>query len=104
MAYEVVTYEWIKANGERQIVVPASKKGFTLKELQQFVGGYIEQVLLPSAGGSYMWVNEDGRRLKLDMNSIATSLYYGAVRYRCIYGDVLVCWTAIAIREKLHEL
>jgi hypothetical protein len=47
----------IKANGDVSEVYPAQKKGFSLKELQGFVDGYIEIV---SVGKQFMVLNEEG--------------------------------------------
>ncbi|GAB1431620.1 hypothetical protein MASR2M29_02450 [Spirochaetota bacterium] len=39
-------------------------KDWTLKDMQKIIGGYIESVAPPVAG-TIMYVNEDGKRLKL---------------------------------------
>jgi len=43
---------YIKANGETTNVEPKDSKHFTLKELQSYVGGYIEMITL-----------DDGRKM-----------------------------------------
>jgi hypothetical protein len=39
-------------------------KDWTLKEMQKLIGGYLESVAPPVAG-TILYVNEDGKRLKL---------------------------------------
>lgn len=74
----------IKATGETAEVEPKNGKDFSLDELNKFVNGYIELVLL--ADKRYMVVNEEGLLLNLPPNMIAS---YIAGQY--IVGDVLVC-------------
>lgn len=83
---------WTKflASGSAYGVEPADGKKFTLKEMQDHVGGYIERVSL--GGNDEMWVNEEGLLKGLPLNQKATAL----VRLRApgfpglIVGDVLV--------------
>lgn len=59
-----------------------------LKWLQDAVGGWIEAVYL---GDAVMYVNEEGKLLKLPVNTMATDLYadhHGP--YDIIVGDVVV--------------
>lgn len=52
----------IKINGETENIEPANGKIFTLKELQQVAGGYI-QIVSVTAGehsGKFMIVDEEG--------------------------------------------
>ena len=57
---------------------PAGEEWPTLAEMQKFVGGYVEHVLCRVAGHElHMFVNEDGRRLGLPINLVATCLYLG---------------------------
>lgn len=74
----------IKADGTIIEYNPANKRGFTLCEMQQAVGGYIQQV------GRYqnksIWANEEGRLRGFPVNEKASELCY-----REIVGDVLVC-------------
>jgi hypothetical protein len=55
-----------------EIVSPANGKHWTLKELQDLVGGYIE--FLPAIKSKIV-VNEDGRLKGLPYNRKATKLY-----------------------------
>ena len=67
-------------------VKPKNGTDFTLEELQEFVGGYIEIITL--GGGKIMVVNEEGWLLNLPPNWAATTRYgLGSV----IAGNALVC-------------
>ena len=80
----------IKANGEQTQVQPEHGEQWTLRELQAFVGGYIQILGLPD--GRAMVVNEEGMIEGLPRNDTATVLAYNAsVSHRGIVGDVLVC-------------
>lgn len=78
----------LKTDGTKQEVFPANKKDFTLKELQDYVGGYIERVrpLIPSENGEYIIANEEGLLLGMKFNSQAS-----AKTGIPLVGDVLVC-------------
>lgn len=61
----------IKADGtEQQITIPTDEG--QLSALQHEVGGYIEHHVTPD--GKDMFMNEDGRRLVLQVNAKATAL------------------------------
>jgi hypothetical protein len=77
----------IKANGEEIPVQPANGTDFSLEELQNIVGGYIETVMLPN--GNLLVLNEEGKLEGLPLNTTATDLYNNP--YDAIVGDVLVC-------------
>lgn len=74
----------IKANGLIRDITPAGDT-FTLEELQEIVGGYIELAWLPH--GMVLVVNEEGKLKNLPVNVVATELYKADV----IVGDVLLC-------------
>jgi len=75
----------LKADGTKNHVVPKNGKTFSLKEMQGFVGGYIEMLQLQD--GRIMWCNEEGKLKGLPVNSLATS----ACKYfDTIVGDVLI--------------
>ena len=85
-----MTALYIKANGEKIEVTPHNGVHFSLKELQTFVGGYIEMVLTKDQ--QTMVVNEEGRLNNLPVNHQASAM----VTYGPILGDVLVCdWSMI---------
>ena len=76
---------WIRANGTRTQTEPENGKTFSLSEMQKYVGGYVEQVLVPNTERVFL-VNEEGLLLDLPDNEIATGLCG-----RRIVGDVLIC-------------
>lgn len=83
----------IKATGEKIEVKPEGPNGtFTLKQLRDAVGGYIEIVNLHTTN-EWMVVNDDGIRLELKVNAAATQLYRDNTHPNdnLILGDVLVC-------------
>lgn len=82
---------FIKSTGEELIVSPAKGKYFTLKELQSYVGGYIET--LPVATSQLMVVNEEGKLLNLPTNKRATEIAIENCVIDVIVGDVLICLT-----------
>lgn len=69
-------------------VTPANGRTFVLAELQGFVGGYIE-ALRPDAD-HWMFINEDGKRLALPYNDLATQMLRGLIR-----GDDYIVGTAV---------
>jgi len=73
-----------KTNGEIIPILPKNKEVFTLQELQEIVGGYIELVMLND--GRIMIVNEEGKINGLDYNLLGTLAYAKDV----IVGNVLV--------------
>jgi hypothetical protein len=76
---------WIKSSGEVQEIFPAGPK-WTLKEMQEKVGGFIELVGRTNmAPGNLMFVNEDGLSLGLPENRRA-----GLMAGIRIVGDVLI--------------
>jgi hypothetical protein len=74
----------IKTDGTIETVPQLEGGTFTLQELQDFVGGYIELVQL--GNGTVMVVNEEGLLNKLPFNVNASRL-----ASMNIVGDVLVC-------------
>ena len=81
----------IKANGETMAVKPKNGTDFSLDEMREIVGGYIEVLFLEC--GDLMVVNEDGKNLNLPLNTEATKYIDGDMYYDgdVIVGDVLVC-------------
>lgn len=74
----------LQVNRKVKMVKPNNARYFTLKELQGFVGGYIELVYLDD--DITMVVNEEGVLRGLKTNYAASFL----ARVQ-ILGDVLVC-------------
>jgi len=82
----------IKADDTAAEVHPAQGATFSLKELQGFVGGYIEMVTIGPE--SFMIVNEDGMSLNLPSNERATMIGAAAsvlMGPGGVLGDVLLC-------------
>ena len=79
--------EFIRANGDRMFVEPENKKEFTLKELQGFVGGYIQ--IVETRDSRLIVLNEEGKLNKLPTNGIATA-YYKYGKKDVIVGDVII--------------
>ncbi len=80
----------IKADGLIAIVKP-KEKTYSLKTLQEAVGGYVELIDLDN--GYTMVVNESGRLQHLPVNVMATEVYRtskGSMSVP-IVGDVLHC-------------
>ena len=74
-------------------VFPANKKDFVLKELQEFVNGYIEIITFDDF---IMVINEEGKLQNLPLNIVATKLYqsyYDETDY--IVGNCLICKNAL---------
>ena len=79
----------IKSNGNVSEVEPKNGINFSLEELQQFVGGYIE--IVPIKNGRFMVVNEEGKLSNLPFNLLASAEYNEIVRGDSIVGDALIC-------------
>jgi hypothetical protein len=86
-----MTSQLYKANGEITNVEPENGKAFSLKEMQRYVGGYIEITMLSPRRS--LVCNEDGKLLNLVVNNNATALYQGsrANITTVLVGDVLIC-------------
>lgn len=74
---------WIKVDGTIIPVVPSKGSKFTLEEVQEMVGGFVERITLP--GRTVMLVDEDGLPRGLPLNETASRL-----AARDIVGDVVV--------------
>lgn len=79
----------IKASGEIVEVKPKNGKDFKLKELNEFVGGYIEIVYLYNS--EIMVVNEEGKIKNLPLNEKATNIVRKNGIIDIIVGNVLLC-------------
>jgi hypothetical protein len=78
---------WITTDGKEIEVHPKDGKKFSLGELQEFVGGYIERVTLPN--GRSMFVNEEGKLKGLKTN-IAATIISGLYPHDVISGPAFV--------------
>lgn len=81
--------KWIKTSGEIIDVEPKNGKDFSLEELQEYVGGYIEVAYPPSKHGAIMVLNEEGKLNNLPINHLASKAYFPG--QDVIVGDVLLC-------------
>lgn len=96
----------LTTTNEQRPVRPAQGTGFSLAELQAFVGGYIEVVRTSlvepgKAGGPlFLVINEDGKRLGLAVNLQATVIYHraGGRQDDLVVGDVV-----LATQRELDE-
>lgn len=80
----------IKTNGERKEVFPQNGETFSLKELQDYIGGYIELVY-SRIGDKIMVVNEEGKLHGLKFNLEASIWSIHNLQGGNIVGDVLIC-------------
>ncbi len=78
----------LKTNGDEVVVTPVNGKDFSLKELQGFVGGYIEII---HVGNQIMVLNEEGKLQGLAYNDKATKIMVDNHYHDYAVGDVLVC-------------
>ena len=74
----------IQADGVVKDIKPANGKTYSLKELQEFVGGYIELVSLPD--NLIMLVNEEGYNENLPPNNRVRLIFN-----KQIVGNAVVC-------------
>lgn len=82
-----------KEDGTQKEVEPQNGKYFTLRELQEIVGGLIEMVYLKNK--RVMVVNEEGKILGLDLNVEATEIVSTEIgMFDIIVGTALVCETS----------
>jgi hypothetical protein len=72
----------------------------TLKEAQDFVGGYVEGITFPN--GDYMIINEEGKLINLPLNVEATALWRATfTKDKYLFGyDDYVCGPVIYIKRK----
>lgn len=91
--------ELIKTDGSVMEVMPfGGKKSFSLKELQEIVGGSIDIQRLPKSKKKLV-LNESGKLIGLPVNKVASKLWrenYPITEYPfnndgTIVGDVIVC-------------
>ena len=65
----------LRANNEAPLIEPEGET-WTLKELQDLVGGYIQIVALPNHPGKILVINENGKLIDLPYNKNASDLWY----------------------------
>ena len=89
--------EIIYPNGESLPFEPKDGKEFSLKELQDAVGGLIEVVSL--SNGKLMIINEEGKFKNLESNHVATELFTPESR---IFPDHIVGNAIVMEREEME--
>jgi hypothetical protein len=90
------TARYLKTDGTEVEISPANGKKFTLKELQDLVGGYIEMVSIKDR--FTMVINEEGAVNGMPKNEAASKLWlekwpvetYPLNNTGAIFGDVVV--------------
>ena len=81
-------------------IIEDSKDEPSLKEAQEFVGGYVEGITFPN--GDYLIINEEGKIKNLPLNPEATALWratFTKEEYSFGYDDFVV-GPAILIKAK----
>ena len=96
--------EYVKANTDQDLfkIIDDEKNTPTLKEAQDFVGGYVECITWPN--GDLLIVNEEGKLNNLPLNPEATLLWrmtFTKDKYVTGYDDFVV---GPAIYIKKHAL
>ncbi len=81
-----------KTDGTTESIKPKGKY-FSLEELQDFVGGYIE--LVHTCDGKNMYVNEEGKMYDLPPNLKATDI--------ANIGNDYICGNAIVVEESEED-
>lgn len=88
----------IRTDGTQSPVAPGFGDKFTLKELQYYVGGYIELVRLND--NQFLIINEEGKLHNLPINKKATDLARAA---HCIFASDYIVGDAIIIEQNLLD-
>jgi hypothetical protein len=79
----------IRTDGTFTDIQPNNKKDFSLKELQEIVGGYIEIVHFKN--GMIMVVDEEGKLKGYDYNKEACKIFLTEYSNDFIVGNILYC-------------
>lgn len=81
---------YINTSGLELDVTPKDGYKFSLEELQNLVGGYIERIAMPN--GQAMYINEEGKLNDLPWNSRATTILklHGLIPHDYIVGNVVI--------------
>ena len=97
---EDIRQESVNTTPDQFKVIDDVKDEPTLKEAQEFVGGYVEGIQFPN--GDYMIINEEGKLINLPLNVEATALWRATFtkdKYITGYDDY-VCGPVIYIKKK----
>ena len=87
----------IETNGTVKEISPTEGSFFQLEELQRYVGGYIEVVVLGSQ--QVMVVNEEGKMMGLQRNDVATDL----AKTRVLPGDYIAGNAVVCTLEEFEK-
>lgn len=79
----------IKHSGEKIQVFPVDKELLTLREIQEMIGGEVEE--LPLAMDRMMIIRQNCEIRRLPINMEACNIAFLNEIFRCITGDVLIC-------------
>lgn len=88
----------ILPNGVSQRVRPRQGDKFTLEELQEAVGGYLQPIYLNDE--FTMYVNEDGKFMGLPLNQAATFLAYS---YHAIGPRDFIVGSAVVVANEYFD-
>lgn len=88
-----MTAKIIRTNNIIQEVEPKNGKHFSADELSAIVGGYIEIINAKGSSDSILVLNEDGKKLRLPPNELATKILQesGGIPGDVVVGDCLLC-------------
>jgi hypothetical protein len=94
----------IKISGEKKLVYPKNKKGFSSDELMEFIGGYIQIVSLGK--GRKLICHDEGKLIGLSKNIEATKIWNNAypITEYPINNDELVVGDVLIAGRNLEEL
>lgn len=81
----------IKADGTKTEVSPLNNKNYSLKEMKDIVGGYIEILHDLTTNQNVMVVNEEGKLEGLAFNKEGTRILRSWGYDDFVVGDVLLC-------------
>ena len=81
----------IKADGTKTEVSPLNNINYSLKEMKDIVGGYIEILQDLTTNQSVMVVNEEGKLKGLAFNKEGTQILRSWGYDDFVVGDVLLC-------------
>ena len=94
----------IKLNECKFKIIEDSKDEPSLKEAQEFVGGYVEGITFPN--GDYLIINEEGKLRNLPLNSEATMMWRATFtkdKYAFGYDDFVVGPAILIKKAALKE-
>lgn len=85
------------ASSKCQDVTPFNGLDFSLEELQNHCGGYVEIHPMPAPSEDIIIMNEDAQRLRLPINTFASIAAYHLETCEGIRGNVIICHKSMVI-------